>query len=234
MSNIIKDFTSFARSKFGYGTAERIGDMVNGRGGFKNYISPTILEEHELHCSQMDIFSRLMKDRIIFLGSEIDDQCSNVIVSQLLYLDQSDPGRDVTLYINSGGGGIYAGYGIIDTAQYITSDVSTICTSLAASMAAVILSCGTKGKRKALPRSRVMIHQPLQYGGGRGATQASDLEISTREILKLRKELYEILSEQSGQSIDKIQKDAERDFWMTAKEALDYGLIDEIITKKTK
>mgnify|MGYP006781419001 CR=1 FL=1 len=188
-----------------------------------SYISPTIIEERKLNVAQMDVFSRLMMDRIIFLGTQVDDYTANVIQAQLLYLDSSEPGKDVSIYINSPGGSVYAGLGIYDTMQYIQSDVSTICTGMAASMAAVLLVAGAKDKRFALKHSRVMIHQPM--GGIQG--QASDIEITSREILKLKKELYTIISEHSGQPYDKVYQDSDRDYWMTAQEAVDYGMIDK-------
>ncbi len=189
--------------------------------------SPTIIEERKLNVAQMDVFSRLMMDRIIFLGTQVDDYTANVIQAQLLYLDSSEPGKDVSIYINSPGGSVYAGLGIYDTMQYIQSDVSTICTGMAASMAAVLLVAGAKDKRFALKHSRVMIHQPM--GGIQG--QASDIEITSREILKLKKELYTIISEHSGQPYDKVYQDSDRDYWMTAQEAVDYGMIDRVLEK---
>jgi len=194
-----------------------------------NYISPTIIEERQLNVAQMDVFSRLMMDRIIFLGTQIDDYAANVIQAQLLYLDSADRGKDINIYINSPGGSVYAGYGIYDTMQYISSDINTICTGMAASMAAVLLVAGTKGKRTALPHSRVMIHQPL--GGAQG--QASDIEITAREIVKIKKEIYTIISEHSGQPYDKVLADGDRDFWMTAEEAKEYGMVDSILTKQS-
>ena len=195
-----------------------------------SYISPTIIEERQLNVAQMDVFSRLMMDRIIFLGTQIDDYTANVIQAQLLYLDSSDPGKDVSIYINSPGGVVYAGLGIYDTMQYISSDVSTICTGMAASMAAVLLVAGEKGKRFALKHSRVMIHQPL--GGAQG--QASDIEITAREILKLKNELYEIISDHSGQPIEKVAANSDRDYWMTAVEAAEYGMIDKVLERTKK
>ena len=192
-----------------------------------SYISPTIIEERKLNVAQMDVFSRLMMDRIIFLGTQVDDYTANVIQAQLLYLDSSEPGKDVSIYINSPGGSVYAGLGIYDTMQYIQSDVSTTCTGMAASMAAVLLVAGAKDKRFALKHSRVMIHQPM--GGIQG--QASDIEITSREILKLKKELYTIISEHSGQPYDKVYQDSDRDYWMTAQEAVDYGMIDRVLEK---
>lgn len=195
-----------------------------------NYISPTIMEERKLNVTQLDVFSRLMMDRIIFLGTQVDDYTANVIQAQLLYLDSADPGKDISLYINSPGGSVYAGLGIYDTMQYIQSDVSTICTGMAASMAAVLLVAGENGKRHALQHSRVMIHQPM--GGIQG--QASDIEITSREILKLKKELYTIISEHSGQPYDKVYADSDRDYWMTSEEAHAYGMIDNILVKAKK
>ena len=192
-----------------------------------SYISPTIIEERPMNVAQMDVFSRLMMDRIIFLGTQINDYTANVIQAQLLFLDSSEPGKDISIYINSPGGSVYAGYGIYDTMQFIESDVSTICTGMAASMASVLLVAGIEGKRFALPHSRVMIHQPL--GGMQG--QASDLEIAAREILKVKEELYTILSKHSGQPFEAIQRDSDRDYWMTAPEAKAYGMVDEILTR---
>ncbi|MCD7931781.1 MAG: ATP-dependent Clp endopeptidase proteolytic subunit ClpP [Tannerellaceae bacterium] len=193
-----------------------------------SYISPTIIEERQLNVAQMDVFSRLMMDRIIFLGTQVDDYTANVIQAQLLFLDSSDPGKDISIYINSPGGSVYAGYGIYDTMQFIGCDVSTICTGMAASMASVLLVAGTKGKRFALKHSRVMIHQPL--GGVQG--QASDIEIAAREILKVKKELYTIISEHSGKPFDVVERDGDRDYWLTSEEAKEYGMVDEILTRK--
>jgi ATP-dependent Clp protease protease subunit len=192
------------------------------------YISPTIIEERQLNVAQMDVFSRLMMDRIIFLGTQVDDYSANVIQAQLLYLDSADQGKDISIYINSPGGSVYAGYGIYDTMQFISSDVSTICTGVAASMAAVLLVAGTKNKRFALPHSRILIHQPL--GGVQG--QASDIEITAREILKVKSEIYNIISKHSGKSIEDIERDSDRDYWMNAAEAKEYGMIDEVLLKK--
>lgn len=192
-----------------------------------SYISPTIIEERQLNVAQMDVFSRLMMDRIIFLGTQIDDYTANVIQAQLLYLDSADSGKDISIYINSPGGSVYAGYGIYDTMQFINSNVSTICTGMAASMAAVLLVAGEKGKRFALKHSRVMIHQPL--GGAQG--QASDIEITAREIGKIKKELYTIIADHSGQPFDRVERDSDRDYWMTSAEAKDYGMVDEVLMK---
>ncbi len=194
---------------------------------YANYISPTIIEERQLNVAQMDVFSRLMMDRIIFLGVPIDDYVANIIQAQLLFLESADPSRDIQIYLNTPGGSVYAGLGIYDTMQYIKPDVATICTGMAASMGAVLLCAGEKGKRTALPHSRVLIHQPM--GGAQG--QASDIEITAREILKLKKELYEIISKHSGQTFKKIEKDSDRDFWMTAEEAKKYGMIDEVLVR---
>ena len=192
-----------------------------------NYINPSIIEERQLNVAQMDVFSRLMMDRIIFLGTEVNDYTANVIQAQLLYLDSADPGKDVSIYINSPGGSVYAGLGIYDTMQYISSDVATICTGRAASMAAVLLVAGQTGKRFALRHSRVMIHQPM--GGAQG--QASDIEITAREIQKLKHELYTIIADHSGQPFEKVERDSDRDYWMTAEEAKNYGMIDQVLIK---
>lgn len=195
-----------------------------------NYISPTIIEERQLNVAQMDVFSRLMLDRIIFLGTEINDYTANVIQAQLLYLDSADPGKDISIYLNSPGGSVQAGLGIYDTMQYIQSEVSTICTGMAASMAAVLLVSGQEGKRFALKHSRVMIHQPL--GGMQG--QAKDMEITFQEIQKLKKELYTILADHSHNTYERIERDSDRDFWMTAAEAKEYGMIDEVLIRAKK
>ena len=196
----------------------------------RSYISPTIIEERQLNVAQMDVFSRLMMDRIIFLGTQIDDYTANVIQAQLLYLDSSEPGKDISIYLNSPGGSVYAGLGIYDTMQFISSDVATICTGMAASMAAVLLTAGAKGKRSALQHSRVMIHQPM--GGAQG--QASDIEITAREIQKLKKELYTIIADHSGNPFERIEKDSDRDYWMTSLEAKEYGMIDEVLVRQPK
>ena len=195
-----------------------------------SYISPTIIEERQLNVAHMDVFSRLMMDRIIFLGTQVDDYTANVIQAQLLYLDSADPGKDISIYLNSPGGSVYAGLGIYDTMQFISSDVATICTGMAASMAAVLLTAGAKGKRSALKHSRIMIHQPM--GGAQG--QASDIEITAREIQKLKKELYTIIADHSGNPFERIEKDSDRDYWMTAAEAKEYGMIDEVLIKAGK
>ena len=195
-----------------------------------SYINPMIIEERQLNVAQMDVFSRLMMDRIIFLGCPITDEVANIIQAQLLFLDSNGYDSDISLYINSPGGSVYDGLGIYDTMQTISSDIHTICTGMAASMASVLLAAGSPGKRSALTHSRVMIHQPL--GGAEG--QASDIEITAREILKLKDELYQILSEHTGKEMDVIRRDADRDFWMTSQEALEYGMIDQIVTKAEK
>lgn len=197
---------------------------------YSAYINPTIIEERQLNVASMDVFSRLMMDRIIFLGVPINDDVANIIQAQLLYLDSTESKTDIQLYINSPGGGVYAGLGIYDTMQLVSSDVATICTGMAASMAAVLLTAGAKGKRSALPHSRVMIHQPM--GGAEG--QASDIEITARQISTLKRELYQIISLHSGQEIEKIEKDADRDYWMRSPEAKEYGMIDEILTNPNK
>lgn len=194
------------------------------------YISPTIIEERQLNVASMDVFSRLMMDRIIFLGVPIDDTVANIIQAQLLFLESTDPTKDIQIYFNSPGGSVYAGLGIYDTMQYISADVATICTGMAASMAAVLMTAGSKGKRSALKHSRIMIHQPM--GGAQG--QASDIEITAREIKKIKNELYSIIAEHSGQTFEQIEKDSDRDHWMTAQEAVDYGMIDEILLRTKK
>ncbi len=194
---------------------------------FQSYISPTIIEERQLNVAQMDVFSRLMMDRIIFLGVPIDDYVSNIIQAQLLFLESADAEKDIQIYLNTPGGSVYAGLGIYDTMQYIQPQIATICTGMAASMGAVLLCAGEKGKRTALKHSRVLIHQPM--GGAQG--QASDIEITAKEIMKLKKELYQIISLHSGQEMEKIEKDGDRDYWMTSFEAKEYGMIDEVLVK---
>lgn len=191
------------------------------------YISPTIIEERQLNIATMDVFSRLMMDRIIFLGVPIDDYVANIIQAQLLFLESVDASKEIYIYMNTPGGSVYAGLGIYDTMQYIAPDISTICTGIAASMGAVLLCAGSKGKRSALPHSRIMIHQPM--GGAEG--QASDIEITAREIRKLKDELYQIIADHSGQEFEKVWKDSDRDYWMKAEEAREYGMIDEVLTK---
>jgi len=217
------DFRKFAVNHLGM-NGQALDDYARVAG---NYISPTIIEERPLNVAQMDVFSRLMMDRIIFLGTQIDDYTANVVQAQLLYLDSADPGKDISLYLNSPGGSVYAGLGIYDTMQFVSSQVSTICTGMAASMAAVLLVAGEKGKRYALKHSRVMIHQPM--GGMQG--QASDMEITVREIQKLKKELYQIIADHSGQPFEQIEKDSDRDYWMSSYEAKEYGMIDDVMLK---
>ncbi len=223
------DFRNFAVKGLGMNglALDQYTSAVSNAAITSSYINPTIIEERQLNVAQMDVFSRLMMDRIIFLGTEVNDYTANVIQAQLLYLDSAEPGKDVSIYINSPGGSVYAGLGIYDTMQYITSDVATICTGMAASMAAVLLVSGQKGKRFALKHSRVMIHQPM--GGAQG--QASDIEITAREIQKLKKELYTIIADHSGQSYDKVAQDSDRDYWMTSEEAKAYGMIDNVLIK---
>lgn len=224
------DFRKYAVKHLGM-SSNRLDGYMNLQSKITNgYISPTIIEERQLNVAQMDVFSRLMMDRIIFLGTHIDDYTANVIQAQLLYLDSADSGKDISIYINSGGGSVYAGYGIYDTMQFIGSDVSTICTGMAASMAAVLLVTGAENKRFALSHSRVMIHQPL--GGVQG--QASDIEITAREIAKVKQELYAIISKHSGKPIEQVALDSDRDFWMTASEAKEYGMVDDILVNKRK
>ena len=202
-------------------TVDSFTSMMN------NYISPTIIEERQMNVASMDVFSRLMMDRIIFLGVPINDYVANIIQAQLLFLESVDAKKDIQIYLNSPGGGVYAGLGIYDTMQYIAPDVATICTGMAASMGAVLLCAGAKGKRTALKHSRVMIHQPLGVAQG----QASDIEITAREIQKLKKELYTIISDHSGKPYDEVWKDGDRDYWMTSSEAKDYGMIDEVLIR---
>jgi ATP-dependent Clp protease protease subunit len=219
-----KEFTKYAVKHRGMSSAG-VDGFINSV--YADYISPTIIEERTLNVAQMDVFSRLMMDRIIFLGTGINDYVANIIQAQLLFLESADAKRDITIYINSPGGSVYAGLGIYDTMQYINSDVAMVCTGMAASMAAVLLCAGTKGKRSALKHARVMIHQPM--GGAEG--QASDIEITAREIQKLKKELYEIIASNSGKDYDTVWKDSDRDYWMTSNEALEYGMIDEVLSR---
>lgn len=225
--NLRDDFSKYATKHLGVNSLalSKYQSIVD-----ENYISPTIIEERQLNVASMDVFSRLMMDRIIFLGVPIDDYVSNIVQAQLLYLDSVDPNKDIQIYMNTPGGSVSAGLGIYDTMQWVSSDVATICVGMAASMGAVLLTAGTKGKRSALPHARVMIHQPM--GGAEG--QASDIEITAREIQKLKKELYEIIAQHSGNNFKKIEKDADRDYWMTAVEAKDYGMIDEVLVKSKK
>lgn len=220
------DFRKYATKHLGMNSMV-LDDVIKAQGG---YLNPYILEERQLNVTQLDVFSRLMMDRIIFLGTQVDDYTANTLQAQLLYLDSVDAGKDISIYINSPGGSVSAGLGIYDTMQFITSDVATICTGMAASMAAVLLVAGTEGKRSALKHARVMIHQPM--GGAQG--QASDIEITAREIMKLKKELYTIIAEHSHTSFDKVWADSDRDYWMTAEEAKEYGMVDEVLVRKPK
>ncbi len=222
--NIRSDFRKYATDKLRM-SSMALDDVMAAQN---QYLNPYILEERQLNVTQMDVFSRLMMDRIIFLGTEINDYTANTIQAQLLYLDSTDPGKDISIYINSPGGSVTAGLGIYDTMQFISSDVSTICTGMAASMGAVLLVAGKEGKRSALPHSRVMIHQPL--GGVQG--QASDIEIEAKEIQKFKKELYTIISNHSHTPYDKVWNDSDRNYWMTAEEAKEYGMIDQVLVRK--
>ena len=194
---------------------------------FTNSLTPYIIEERQLNVASMDVFSRLMMDRIIFLGTPIDDYIANIVQAQLLFLESADPSKDIQIYFNTPGGSVHAGLGIYDTMQIISPEIATICTGMAASMGAVLLTAGTKGKRSALKHSRVMIHQPM--GGASG--QASDIEITAREIMKLKKELYDIIAIHSGKTYSQVEKDADRDYWMTSTEAKEYGMIDEVLIR---
>ena len=222
--NITSDFRKYATGHLCM-NGMALDDVMNAQA---QYLNPYILEERQLNVTQMDVFSRLMMDRIIFLGTEINDYTANTIQAQLLYLDSTDPGKDISIYINSPGGSVTAGLGIYDTMQFISSDVATICTGMAASMGAVLLVAGQEGKRSALPHSRVMIHQPL--GGVQG--QASDIEIEAKEIQKFKKELYTIISNHSHTPYEKVWADSDRNYWMTAEEAKEYGMIDAVLVKK--
>ena len=221
---MINDFKKFARLDRGI-SSQTLDSVISAQN---QYLNPYILEERQLNVTQMDVFSRLMMDRIIFLGTQIDDYTANTLQAQLLYLDSVDPGKDISIYINSPGGSVTAGLGIYDTMQFINSDVATICTGMAASMGAVLLVAGQEGKRSALPHSRVMIHQPL--GGMEG--QARDMEIQVAEIQKLRTELYNIIATHSHTDFDKVFADCDRNYWMTAEEAKEYGMIDQVLIKK--
>jgi len=220
----MNDFRKYATKHLGM-NGQALDDVMRVQS---QYLNPYILEERQLNVTQMDVYSRLMMDRIIFLGTQIDDYTANTLQAQLLYLDSVDAGKDISLYINSPGGSVTAGLGIYDTMQFIQSDVATICTGMAASMAAVLLVAGQEGKRSALTHSRVMIHQPL--GGVQG--QASDIEIEAKEILKFKKELYTIISEHSHTPYEKVYQDSDRNYWMTAEEAKEYGMIDQVLTRK--
>jgi len=224
MKTMINDFKKFARLDRGI-SSQTLDNVISAQN---QYLNPYILEERQLNVTQMDVFSRLMMDRIIFLGTQIDDYTANTLQAQLLYLDSVDPGKDISIYINSPGGSVTAGLGIYDTMQFINSDVATICTGMAASMGAVLLVAGQEGKRSALPHSRVMIHQPL--GGMEG--QARDMEIQVAEIQKLRTELYNIIATHSHTEFDKVFADCDRNYWMTADEAKEYGMIDQVLVKK--
>ena len=220
----MNEFKKFATGHLGLNSMV-VDDVIKSQN---QYLNPYILEERQLNVTQMDVFSRLMMDRIIFLGTPIDDYTANTLQAQLLYLDSCDPGKDISIYINSPGGSVYAGLSIYDTMQFISSDVATICTGMAASMAAVLLVSGAEGKRSALTHSRVMIHQPM--GGAQG--QASDIEITAREIQKLKKELYTIIANHSHTDYEKVWADSDRDYWMTAQEAQEYGMIDKVLARK--
>ena len=221
---MINDFKKFARLDRGI-SSQTLESVMSAQA---QYMNPYILEERQLNVTQLDVFSRLMMDRIIFLGTAIDDYTANTLQAQLLYLDSVDPGKDISIYINSPGGSVTAGLGIYDTMQFINSDVATICTGMAASMGAVLLVAGQEGKRSALPHSRVMIHQPL--GGMEG--QARDMEIQVQEIQKLRTELYTIIANHSHTDFDKVFADCDRNYWMTAEEAKEYGMIDQVLARK--
>ncbi len=222
----MSEFEKYAKGFRGIGSMT-LHDYISTQAA---YVSPTIIEERQLNIATMDVFSRLMMDRIIFLGAPINDDVANIIQAQLLFLESVDPDKDIQIYVNSPGGSVSAGLGIYDTMQLISCDVATTCTGMAASMGAVLLAAGARGKRSALPHSRVMIHQPL--GGAQG--QASDIEITTREILRTKRELYEILALHTGASVKKIERDADRDYWLSAEEAKKYGLIDDVLTKRQK
>ena len=222
----MNDFRRYATGHLGM-NGMVLDDVMRAQA---QYLNPYILEERQLNVTQMDVFSRLMMERIIFLGTQVDDYSANTIQAQLLYLDSVDPGKDISIYINSPGGSVTAGLGIYDTMQFISSDVATLCTGMAASMAAVLLVAGKEGKRSALKHSRVMIHQPL--GGVQG--QASDIEIEAREIQKFKKELYTIISEHSHQPFEKVWNDSDRNYWMTSTEAKEYGMIDEVLVRKSE
>lgn len=222
----MSEFEKYAKGFRGIGSMT-LHDYISTQAA---YVSPTIIEERQLNIATMDVFSRLMMDRIIFLGAPINDDVANIIQAQLLFLESVDPDKDIQIYVNSPGGSVSAGLGIYDTMQLISCDVATTCTGMAASMGAVLLAAGARGKRSALPHSRVMIHQPL--GGAQG--QASDIEITAREILRTKRELYEILALHTGASVKKIERDADRDYWLSSEEAKKYGLIDDVLTKRQK
>lgn len=224
--NFNNDFHKYATKHAGISSLT----MQRYSSAYGYYISPTIIEERQLNVASMDVFSRLMMDRIIFLGVPIDDTVANIIQAQLLFLESTDPSKDIQVYFNTPGGSVHAGLGIYDTMQYITANIATICTGMAASMGAILLTAGTKGKRSALKHSRIMIHQPM--GGASG--QASDIEITAREIMKIKKELYKILSDHTGKTVEQVEKDGDRDYWMTSQEAVEYGMIDEILQRNGK
>ncbi|MDA0568320.1 MAG: ATP-dependent Clp protease proteolytic subunit [Bacteroidetes bacterium] len=221
-----KEFLKFAVKDQGL-SSHTVGDFISSAYGPEN-MTRTVIEERAMPFREVDVFSRLMADRIIFMGTGVDDYIANIIQAQLLFLESTDPEKDIQIYINSPGGSVYAGLGIYDTMQYIRPDIATICTGMAASMGAVLLCGGAAGKRTGLKHSRIMIHQPL--GGARG--QASDIEITAREIQKLKKELYEIIAHHSGKKYDEVWKDSDRDYWMTAEEAKNYGMIDEVLSRQ--
>jgi len=224
MMDFAQEFKNYAVKEHGINSMyyEKLVSSLSPVG-----MTPNIIEERQLNAIAMDVFSRLMMDRIIFLGTGISDQVANIVQAQLLFLASADSSKDIQIYINSPGGSVYAGLGIYDTMQFIKPDVATICTGMAASMSAVLLCAGQKGKRSGLKHSRVMIHQPMSGAQG----QASDIEIAANEVLKLRDELYEIISRHSGQTFDKVYEDSDRDYWMKAKEAMEYGMIDEILER---
>lgn len=224
--NTMDEFKKYATGHLGISSL----NLERYQSTYNSYISPTIIEERQLNVASMDVFSRLMMDRIIFLGAPIDDYVANIIQGQLLFLESSDPTKDIIIYFNTPGGSVHAGLGIYDTMQYINPNIATICTGMAASMGAVLLAGGTKGKRMALKHSRIMIHQPM--GGAQG--QATDMEIQIKEIQKLKSELYQILANHTGNSFKKIEKDSDRNFWMTSEEAKEYGMIDEILIREKK
>jgi ATP-dependent Clp protease protease subunit len=218
-----KEFKKYASGHLGISSL----NLTRFDSIFTNSLTPYIIEERQLNVASMDVFSRLMMDRIIFLGTPIDDYIANIVQAQLLFLESADPKKDIQIYFNTPGGSVHAGLGIYDTMQYISSDIATICTGMAASMGAVLLTAGEKGKRSALKHSRIMIHQPM--GGASG--QASDIEITAREIMKLKRELYEIIAKHSGNTYEQVEKDSDRDHWMTSTEAKEYGMIDEVLIR---
>ena len=224
--NIGKEFEKYA--------VKHKGISSNTLHGYINHnitsLTPNIIEERPMNVAVMDVYSRLMMDRIIFLGYPVNDEVANIIIAQLLFLESTDRTRDIQLYINSPGGGVYAGLGLYDTMQFVTPDIATICTGMAASMAAVLMAAGAAGKRSALKHSRIMMHQPSAGAAG----QASDVEITVNEVRKIKHELYEILSNHTGQTIEKIAKDSNRDYWMTADDAKAYGLIDEVLVTNSR